>query len=65
MLDDGVLPDIAFDFVAVTFDQSSIILERFDQLQDATYIFMGCFAQAFELFIYHHGADAVMGVNLQ
>ncbi len=65
MLDQGVVGDVALNFGAAALDQGAVFFERLDQLQDAAHVVGAGFAQAFELFIDHHGADAVVHVHLQ
>ena len=65
MFDDGVVAHVAFDLGAAAFDQRAVLLEGFDQLQDAANIVHRCFAQFFQLFVHDHGADPVVHINLQ
>jgi len=65
VLDDCVLVHITFNLGAIALDQGAVFLERFNQLQDATHVFVRGFAQLFEFFVHHHGANAVVHVHLQ
>ena len=65
VFDDGVVACVPFDFGAAAFDQRAVTLERLDQLQYAAHIFLIGFAKAFQFFVHHHGAYAVMHINLQ
>ena len=56
---------IALDLVALAFDQGAIFFKRMDQLQNGADIFDAGFAQAFELFVHHHGADAVVHIDFE
>ena len=65
MLDDGVVVGIALDLGAVALDQGAVFLKGLDQLQDAAHIVGGGFAQALELFVDDHGANAIVHIHLQ
>jgi len=65
VLDHGVAGNVALDLGAVALDQGAVFLERLDQLDDAAHIVDGGFAQLFELFVDHHGADAVVHIDFQ
>ena len=65
MFDDGVVGRVALDFGAVALDQRAVALEGLDQRHDAAHVVDGGLAQAFQLFVHHHGADAIVGVDLQ
>ena len=64
VLDDGVVADVALDFGAVALDQRAVALERLDQLQDAADVVGGRLAQALELLVDDHRADAVVREHL-
>ena len=65
VFDDGVVARVALDLGAVAFDQGAVFLKRLNQRQDAAHIVHGGLAHALELFVHHHGANAVVGVDLQ
>ena len=64
VLDHRVVADVALDLGAVALDQRAVLLERLDQLQDAADVVGRRLAQALELLVDDHGADAVVGVDL-
>ena len=65
VLDDGVVVGIALDLGAVALDQGAVVFKRLDQLQDGAHVVAGGLAQLFQLFVDHHGANAIVLVNLQ
>ncbi|MCY1533662.1 hypothetical protein D9M68_690020 [compost metagenome] len=56
---------VALDLGAVALDQRAVALEGLDELQDAADVVHRGFAQALELFVDDHGADAVVHVDLE
>ena len=64
VLDNGVVGNVLLDFGAVALDQGAVVLKGLDQLDDAAHVVNGGLAQLFKLFINHHGADAVVDINL-
>ncbi|OIQ64180.1 hypothetical protein GALL_542700 [mine drainage metagenome] len=65
VFDHRVQAHVAFDFGAAAFDQGAIFLKRFNQLQNATDIIDTGFTQTFQLFIDHHGANAIVHIDFQ
>ena len=65
VFDDGVFGNVTFHFCAFTAHQGAVVLEGLYQLQHTTQIIRGGFAQAFKPFVHHHGANAVMHIDLE
>ena len=65
MLDHSVEVCVALDFVALALDERAVFFKRLDELQNGAHVFDAGFAHAFELLVYHHGANAVVHVDFE
>jgi hypothetical protein len=65
VFDDAVAVGIALDLGAAALDEGAVVFKGLDQLQDAAHVVARGFAELFELFIDHHGADAVVHIDFQ
>ena len=65
MVDNGEIVDFALDQFAAALDQRAVGFQRLDQAQNAADILDRGFAQAFQVFVGDHGADAVMRKQFQ